>query len=79
MSITDSYPKQASWTLRETTHFNGGQKFFAYEYTCVEEPRLTRYDHYDKKLRSSTSTWRVDGVDQLSFADAMATLGVLPA
>lgn len=78
MSITTNYPKQAAWTMRQTAHLNGGRKFFAYEYTCNEEPRLTRSDHYDKTTRSCTSTWRVDGVDQPSFAAAMATLGVSP-
>lgn len=68
--------KRAELTIREWAHINGGRAFFAYEYRCDQEPRLTRFDRYDKKTRSVTSTWRVDGVDQPDLNAALQTLGI---
>jgi hypothetical protein len=47
-----------TWRLREAAHYNGGEEFFAYLHRCVENPRLSRFDRYQKKDRSVTSTWR---------------------
>ena len=66
--------RMQGWTMRESKHINGGKKFFAYEFQCDQEPRLTRYDHYDRKTRSVTSTWRVDGIDQADMQSAINTL-----
>ena len=65
--------------MRERAHYNGGDKFFAYLYEVVEHPRLTRYDHYDKKAKGVTSTWRVDGADMAGFDEAIAALNLPPA
>lgn len=63
-----------SWRMAEAVHYNGGKVFFAYLYRCVEQPRLSRYDYYERKTRSVTSTWRVDGRDQPSFEAAIEAL-----
>jgi hypothetical protein len=55
-------------------HLNGGAKFFGYIHRCVEHPRLTRRDIYDKKDKSVTSTWRVDGEDVADLAAAVERL-----
>lgn len=67
-----------SWHMREAIHYNGGKVFFAYLHRCVEQPRLSRYDRYERKGRSVASTWRVDGIDQPSFAEAVAALNNPP-
>lgn len=68
--------KRSEMTIRETAHINGGRHFFAYEFTCDQEPRLVRYDHYHKPTRSVTSTWRVDGIDQPDLNAALHVLGI---
>lgn len=67
-----------TWQLTQDAHYNGGRKFFAYSYRCVQQPRLTRYDRYDRKTRSVESTWRTDGIDRASLADAIAALNIDP-
>lgn len=64
------------WTMIEIAHYNGGRAFFAYEFQCVQQPRLTRFDRYDKRTRTVTSTWRVDNVAQPDLATAVAALEV---
>ena len=66
------------WHLREEAHHNGGEAFFAYSHRCIEQPRLVRYDRYERKGRSVTSTWRVDGVDHPSLASAVEALNTPP-
>lgn len=65
-----------AWTTRESEHYNGGKVFFAYLHRCVQQPRLSRYDRYEKASRTTTSTWRVDGKDQPDFESAIAALNV---
>ena len=67
-----------SWHMCEAIHYNGGAAFFAYLHRCVEQPRLSRYDRYDRKTRSVKSTWRADGQDHESFADAIEALNTPP-
>lgn len=67
-----------SWHLREEAHYNGGEAFFAYSHRCIEQPRLVRYDRYERKGRSVTSTWKVDGIDQPSLAAAVEALNTPP-
>lgn len=55
--VDDGGPAK-NWTLREDAHYNGGKTFFAYLMRCVQQPRLSRYDRYDKATKTSTSTWR---------------------
>ena len=64
----------SAWTMRETAHYNGGRAWFGYLYQCNQEPRLELFKRYDKKLRTGTATWRVDGVDQVSLDAAKAVL-----
>ena len=52
--------------------------FFAYLHRCVEQPRLSRFDRYGRKDRSVISTWRTDGIDQPSLADAVEALNTPP-
>lgn len=63
-----------SLTIREVTHYNGGKAFFAYGYECVQHPRLTLFKRFDRKLKTVTATWRVDGADQVSLESAVAVL-----
>lgn len=67
-----------SWHMRESAHYNGGDVFFAYLHQCVEQPRLTRFDRYEKKDKSVASTWRVDGDDCADLDDAIGKLNVDP-
>ncbi len=67
------------WHMREAAHYNGGKVFFAYLHVCVEQPRLSRFDRYERKTRSVASTWRVDGEDKPSFAEAITALNTPPA
>lgn len=67
-----------SWHMREAAHYNGGWEFFAYLHRCVEQPRLSRFDRYGRKDRSVISTWRTDGIDQPSLADAVEALNTPP-
>ncbi|MFJ2446801.1 hypothetical protein [Pseudomonas sp. NPDC087626] len=62
-------------TIREVAHYNGGKAFFAYGYECVQHPRLTLFKRFDRKLKTVTATWRLDGVDQPSLDAAVAALG----
>lgn len=67
------------WTMREVAHYNGGAAWFGYLYQCVQEPRLVLFKRYDKKTRTATATWRVDGNDQVNLDAAKAALlEVLP-
>lgn len=75
--LTDADAK--NWHMRESTHYNGGAVFFAYLHRCVEQPRLSRFDRYDRKTRSVTSTWRTDGIDRQSMAEAIEALNSPPA
>ncbi len=67
-----------NWHMREAAHYNGGKVFFAYLHRCVEQPRLARFDRYDRKTKSVTSTWRVDGADRASLSDAVLALNSPP-
>lgn len=67
------------WHLREDAHYNGGNVFFAYLMRCVEQPRLQRYDRYERKSRTVVSIWRVDGIDQSNFDAAMVSLRSAPS
>lgn len=69
----------ANWRMREAAHYNGGKVFFAYLHRCIEQPRLARYDRYERATRSVASTWRVDGVDKSSLEDAIEALNLPPA
>ena len=62
-------------TIREVAHYNGGKAFFAYGYECIQHPRLTLFRRFDKKPKTVTNTWRVDGADQASLEAAVAALG----
>ena len=62
-------------TIRKVAHSNGGKAFFAYGYECVQHPRLTLFKRFDRKLKTVTATWRLDGVDQPSLDAAVAALG----
>lgn len=62
------------WTMREEIHHNGGGEWFGYTFRCEQDPRLTRFDKYERKTRSVTSTWRVDWIDQASLEDAVLAL-----
>lgn len=62
------------WHMREEIHHNGGPDWFGYTFRCVEEPRLTRFDRYERRTKSATSTWRVDWIDRESLEDAVAAL-----
>ena len=55
-----------------------GTDFFFYIHQCNEFPRLSRFDRYDRKTRSVTSTWRVDGQDVANLEAAIAALNVPP-
>lgn len=66
------------WRMREAAHYNGGAVFFAYLYRCVEQPRLSRFDRYEKKTRKVISTWRADGIDMPSMEDAIEALNTPP-
>jgi hypothetical protein len=74
--LTEVDAKQ--WHMRESAHYNGGKVFFAYLHRCVEQPRLSRFDRYERKDRSVTSTWRTDGQDRASLADAVEALNTPP-
>lgn len=63
--------------LQSTAHGHGTGGFF-YFYRCTEHPRLSRHDWYQRKDRSITSTWRVDGEDVKSLAEAVEKLNVPP-
>jgi len=66
------------WHMREAAHYNGGKVFFAYLHRCIEHPRLSRFDRYERSTKSVTSTWRTDGIDQPSFAAAVEALNMPP-
>ena len=79
MSNEEMIERARAWTVHETAHINGGKAFFAYRYRCDQEPRLTLFKRYDRKLRTVSHTWQVDGVDQISFEVAVLALeGVTP-
>jgi len=63
--------------MRQGAHYDG-RGFFAYDYRCVEYPRLKRHDRYEKKTRSVTSSWWVDGAQRASLDEAIAALNVPP-
>ncbi|TIR34526.1 MAG: hypothetical protein E5X35_07360 [Mesorhizobium sp.] len=77
--MTVTLEEASGWHMQEATHYNGGKVFFAYLHRCVEQPRLSRFDKYVKATRSSTSTWRVDGQDVATFAEAIDRLNTPPA
>ncbi len=66
------------WHMREEQHHNGGAEFFAYLHRCIEQPRLSRFDRYDRKTRGVTSTWRADGVDHETMESAIEALNTAP-
>ncbi|WP_343724881.1 hypothetical protein [Herbaspirillum huttiense] len=68
----------ATWHMRETSHHNGGTKFFGYTHTCIEQPRLSRFDRYDRKTKEVTSTWHVDGEPKDGFEQAIDALNRPP-
>ncbi len=68
----------ANWHMQESTHYNGGEVFFAYLHRCIEQPRLSRFDRYDRKPKSVTSTWRTDGIDHASMDEAIEALNTPP-
>lgn len=69
----------ANWRMVEAAHYNGGSVFFANLHRCVEQPRLARFDRYDRKTRSVTSTWRTDGIDMADLDAAIEALNTPPA
>jgi hypothetical protein len=77
--VGEHTPDASQWTMRETKHVNGGKDWFGYEHQCVEQPRLRRFDRYERKSRLVKSTWRVDGEDRASFDDALEALESTPA
>lgn len=62
------------WRVRQEIHHNGGSEWFGYTFRCVEEPRLTRFDRYDRQTKGVSSTWRVDWIDQPSLEQAVEAL-----
>jgi hypothetical protein len=74
ITIADSQ----SWTMHEEVHINGGATFFAYLHRCDQQPRLSRYDRYQRSDRQVISTFRVDGVDQTDMAAAVDALNAPP-
>lgn len=64
--------------LRQSQHLNGGSDWFAYRYVCIEQPRLSRFDRYDKRKRSVEVTWEVDGAEVENLAAAVDRLNVPP-
>lgn len=74
MDAKQMLDRAASWTFKEDTHYNGGKAFFGRGLTCVQEPRLTVMVRYDRKLKTVSQIWRVDGIDQTSFDTAIAKL-----
>ena len=78
MSTKYSIADTKDWHVREAAHYNGGRVFFAYLYRCVEQPRLSRYVRCDRKTKTCTTTWRVDGADQPSLEAAIEALNTPP-
>lgn len=68
----------ANWRMEEAAHYNGGKVFFAYLHRCVEQPRLSRFDKYLRATKSVVSTWRTDGTDAASLAEAIERLNTAP-
>lgn len=67
-----------TWKMRESAHLNGGREWFGYIHTCIEQPRLSRFDKYLRKTKSVESTWRVDGEDAASLKEAIERLNTPP-
>jgi hypothetical protein len=67
-----------TWHMTQVAHINGGPKWFGYKYMCVEQPRLYRLDRYERKARSVTSTFSVDGKDCANLTEAIAALASPP-
>jgi len=58
----------------ELTMRGHGTGFFFSRFRCVEHPRLSRHDHYEKKSRSVKSIFMVDGADVTDLAAAIVAL-----
>lgn len=65
-------------TMRETIHLNGGSAWFGYVFVCNEHPRLQRVDKYDRKTKSTTIKYQVDGEDVASLDEAAQKLSQPP-
>lgn len=74
MDAKEMLERAESWTFKEDTHYNGGKVFFGRGLTCVREPRLSVMVRYDRKLKTVSQIWRVDGIDHTSFNTALAKL-----
>lgn len=74
MDAKQMLERAASWTFKEDTHYNGGKSWFGRGLTCVQEPRLSVIVRYDRKLKTVSQAWRVDGIDHVSFDIALAKL-----
>jgi len=59
----------------QTLHGHGDGMFF-YRYRCVEHPRLSRHDHYEKRTKSVESTFMVDGANVADIDAAIEALSV---
>lgn len=64
-------------TLRETVHVNG-EAFFGYIMTCVQHPRLQRFDKHWRKSRNTTYQYLVDGEEVSSLNEAVVRLNRWP-
>ena len=64
----------SEWKFKEDMHVNGGKEFVGRRLKCVQEPRITLISRYDRKLKTVHQTWQVDGIDQVSFAVALANV-----
>lgn len=60
-----------SVSFRKTAHYNGGTLFFAYGYTCVEHPEVTRFVRYDKRTNQVSEHWRFHGFEVASLLVAV--------
>jgi hypothetical protein len=61
--------------MRQTMRGHGPGMFFS-RYRCVEHPRLSRHDHYEKKDRSVKSTFMVDGAEVADIEAAVVALNI---
>lgn len=74
MDVKEMLERAGSWTFKEDAHYNGGKSWFGRGLTCVQEPRLSVIVRYDRKLKTVSQTWRVDGIDHTDFNTAIARL-----
>lgn len=72
MNIEQMIDHASAWTFTEDTLLIGGLESSGRRLRCVQEPRITLISRYNHRLNTVHQTWRVDGVDQISFAVALA-------